>query len=225
MLKSDTFANAILKMIYNATPIANVADNAATAPLTNIYVGLHTADPGPAGNQSTAEATYTSYARVAVPRTTGGWVVTGRNVSPAATIGFPTPTGGTVTLTHWSTGSAATGTGSLFHTGVIGSVQGPFTATTADVITIPGHTFVVDDRVAFYAAGGSTLPTGITEGTLYWVKTVTGNDITISTTQGGATLDVTAAGDGLAFRCTPLVITTSPAVTPQLAATTVIPEL
>jgi hypothetical protein len=70
----------------------------------------------------------------------------------------------------------------------------------ADItFTIPGHSFSVDDRIVCHAVSGSTLPTGVTEGTIYWVKTVSGNDITISTTQGGATLDVTVAGDGIAF--------------------------
>ena len=73
MSKGDTFENDLLKLIFQAVAIANLADNAATGPLTNLYVSLHTADPGEAGNQSTSEATYTGYARVAVARTAGGW--------------------------------------------------------------------------------------------------------------------------------------------------------
>jgi len=72
MSKSNAFENSLLKLIFNATAIANLADNAATSPLTNLYVSLHTADPGEAGDQSTNEVSYTSYARVAVARTTGG---------------------------------------------------------------------------------------------------------------------------------------------------------
>ena len=45
MGKSSTFDNDWLKLIFNATAIANIADNAATSPLTNLYVALHTADP------------------------------------------------------------------------------------------------------------------------------------------------------------------------------------
>ncbi len=41
-----------------------IADNAATSPITNLYVSLHTGDPGEAGDQTTSEAAYTSYARV-----------------------------------------------------------------------------------------------------------------------------------------------------------------
>ena len=71
MSKGDTFENDFVKLIFQASAIANIADNAATSPLTNLYLSLHTADPGEAGSQTTSEATYTSYARVAVARTSG----------------------------------------------------------------------------------------------------------------------------------------------------------
>ena len=71
MSKGNTFENDILKLIFNATAIANIADNAASSPLTNLYASLHTADPGEAGDQTTNETSYTSYARVAVARTSG----------------------------------------------------------------------------------------------------------------------------------------------------------
>lgn len=46
MSKSDAFETDILGLIYNATAIPNIADNAATSPLTELFVALHTADPG-----------------------------------------------------------------------------------------------------------------------------------------------------------------------------------
>ena len=117
MSKGDTFENDWLKLIFNATAIANLADNAATAPLTVLYVSLHTADPGEAGNQTTSETTYTGYARVSVARTTGGWTVTGSSVSPVANIVFGTWTAGAATLTHWAVGTAISGTGKLLYSG------------------------------------------------------------------------------------------------------------
>jgi|SRR6185369_491923 len=119
MSKGDTFENDLLKLIFNATAIANIADNAASSPLTNIEVALHTADPGETGNQTTSEATYTSYARVAVARTSGGWTVTAASVSPVATIAFPACTGGSNTITHFSVGTAHTGTGKLLYSGTV----------------------------------------------------------------------------------------------------------
>lgn len=118
--KSDTFENDLLKLIFNGTAIANMADNAATSPLASLYVALHTADPGEAGTQSTSEVSYTGYARVAVARTTGGWTVTANSVSPAATINFGQRTdAGTTTATHFSVGVASTGATKILYSGTL----------------------------------------------------------------------------------------------------------
>jgi hypothetical protein len=119
MAKSSTFDNQLLKLIFNATPIANIADNAATSPLTNLYIALHTADPTAGGTQSSSEAAYTSYARVAVARTTGGFTVTGASVSPVATVVFPAGTGGSGSATFWSVGVASTGSTEILYSGAI----------------------------------------------------------------------------------------------------------
>jgi hypothetical protein len=119
MSKGNTFENDLLKLIFNATAIANIADNAAASPLTNLYVSLHTADPGEAGDQTTNECAYTSYARVAVARSGSGWTVTNNSVSPAAEISFPTATGGTETATHFGVGTASSGAGKLLYSGTV----------------------------------------------------------------------------------------------------------
>lgn len=119
MSKGNTFENDWLKLIFNATAIANIADNAGTGPLTNLYVSLHTGDPGEAGDQTTNECAYTSYARVAVARTSGGWTVTNNSVSPVADITFPAATGGTETATHFAVGTASSGAGKLLYSGTI----------------------------------------------------------------------------------------------------------
>lgn len=118
--KGDTFENDILKLIYNATAIANIADNASASPLTNLYVALHTADPTDAGNQSSSEISYTGYARVAVARTSGGWTVTGNSVSPVATIAFGQMTAGAGgTATYASVGVASAGATKILHYGAL----------------------------------------------------------------------------------------------------------
>lgn len=119
MSKGNTFENDWLKLIFNATAIANIADNAASSPLTNLYVALHTADPGEAGSQTTSECAYTSYARVAVARTSGGFTVTANSVSPVADVAFPTCTGGTATATHFSIGTDASGAGKILYSGTL----------------------------------------------------------------------------------------------------------
>ena len=120
MSKSNTFENDLLKLIFCGTAIANMADNAAFGPVTNLYVALHTAGPGEAGNQGTSEVAYTGYARVAVARTSGGWTVTGNSVSPAAGIEFPEMTGGADGVaTHASIGTDASGTGKILYSGAL----------------------------------------------------------------------------------------------------------
>lgn len=120
MSKGNTFENDLLKLIFNATAIANIADNAASSPLTNLYVGLHTADPGEGGSETTSEAAYTSYARVAVARTTGGWTAASSgSTSPVANIDFPAATGGSETETYFHVGTASSGTGKILYSGTV----------------------------------------------------------------------------------------------------------
>jgi hypothetical protein len=119
MSKSNTFETDFLSLVFNGTAIANLADNAASSPITNLHVSLHTSNPGEAGNQETSECAYTSYARVAVARSGAGWTISGNSVSPAATISFPAATGGSETATHFAIGTAASGTGKILYYGSI----------------------------------------------------------------------------------------------------------
>lgn len=119
MSKTNAFETSFLALIFNGTAIANLADNAASAPLTNLYLSLHTSDPGEAGNQTTNECAYGSYARVAVARSGSGWTVTANSVSPVAAVNFPEATSGTETATHFGIGSLASGAGVLYYKGAI----------------------------------------------------------------------------------------------------------
>jgi hypothetical protein len=117
--KGATFSDDLLKLTFNATPIANLADNAGSSPLASLYVALHTADPTSSGNQSSSEAAYTGYARVGVARNSGGWTVSGNSVSPTGTITFGAGTGGSGIGTYWSVGTASTGSGKILYSGPI----------------------------------------------------------------------------------------------------------
>lgn len=223
-MKSSTFANDILKLIFNATAIANLCDNAASAPLTNTFVGLHTADPGNAGTQTTSECAYTGYGRATVARTSGGWTVTGNSVSPVATIPFGACTAGSELATMFSVGVAVSGATKIMRRGVLGSRLGPCTmAVSGNAITIPGLSGVaVNDRVIFLPVDGSALPAALTAGTSYFVITVSGDVITVSATQGGGVITLAGSGDALAYKSTPIAI--SAGVTPQLGTGTAIIE-
>lgn len=117
MSKGNTFESDLLKLVFQGTAIANLADNAASSPLTSLYVSLHTADPGEAGDQTTSECAYGGYARVAVARTAGGWTVSGASVSPAANVTFPACASGSETATHAAVGTASSGAGKVLYKG------------------------------------------------------------------------------------------------------------
>lgn len=120
MSMADVTENAVLNLTYRAVAWANYADNAASSPQTNIHNALHTGDPGDSGNMSTSEITYTSYARVNVARTTGGWsAASGGSINPAAEISFPAGTGGSGTATHWSTGKTGGGSADILMSGTV----------------------------------------------------------------------------------------------------------
>lgn len=119
--KSNTFINDLLRLIFNAVNIPNIADNAGTSPYTNLYLALHTANPSASGNQSSSETNYVGYARQAVPRTAGGFVVTGQTVKLNSQVNFPDPLSGTPnqTITHWSIGVAGSGSSEILYFGPV----------------------------------------------------------------------------------------------------------
>lgn len=125
MPKSNTYEASLLGLLLNGVGITGIADNTATSPLTNLYVALHTANPGGGGNQTTSEISYTGYARVAVSRSSGSpfWTITGgspASAQPGSTITFGNMTAGAGgTVTYISIGSASSGGSEIFYFGPI----------------------------------------------------------------------------------------------------------
>ena len=125
MSASDAFESDILKLIFNNTTIANIGDATGVVGSTGVgslFVALHTADPLDAGNQSTNEATYTGYARVAVARTSGAFTVTGTTptqVANVAVVSFGLCTAGSNTVTHFSIGYQTSGATKIIVSGAL----------------------------------------------------------------------------------------------------------
>lgn len=123
MSATNNLENEILAHIFTNANIAGIGDATGlrgSSAAGSLYISLHTADPDETGNQSTNEASYGAYARVAVARTGGAWTVSGNAVSNAAAITFPTATGTAVeTETHFGVGTAATGAGDLLFKGAL----------------------------------------------------------------------------------------------------------
>ena len=120
--KSLYLENAFLKLIFNKTAIPNIADSAASAPLSDLYLSLHTADPDSAANsQALNETAYPGYARIPLVRTSTGWTITASVVKPTSAVSFATSTAGTqgTAITHVGIGTAATGAGTLLFSGAL----------------------------------------------------------------------------------------------------------
>jgi hypothetical protein len=122
MSKGNTFENELLLHIFNNSDIALIGDATGlrgSSTAGSLYVSLHTGDPGEAGTQTTSECAYTSYARVAVARTAGGWTISGNAVTNAALVQFPQCTGSSETATHFAIGTASSGTGKILYRGAL----------------------------------------------------------------------------------------------------------
>ena len=122
MPKSTDACNKILNLMYRAAAWANVADNAAASPLTNVYVALHTATLTAATNsQAENEVAYTNYARQAVARSTGWSAGSGGATNNAALLQFPQSGATGATLAAVSTGVATSGATAVWHYGTLNS--------------------------------------------------------------------------------------------------------
>lgn len=120
MPKSTATCNSLLALLFNATNWANIADNAASSPVANLYISLHTANPGVGNSQLTNETSYTNYTRIAVVRTTSGWdIPSGGETANAALVQFPECGVTGATITHVAIGTAASGAGTVLYAGAL----------------------------------------------------------------------------------------------------------
>lgn len=112
MSKGNTTENDILLKIFQATELSWDAN-------VNLYVALHTGDPGEGGSQTTSECAYGSYARQAVARDATGWDVVGNTASNDDLIQFPEASSGSETVSHVSIGTASSGAGQILYSGAL----------------------------------------------------------------------------------------------------------
>jgi hypothetical protein len=124
--KSNTFENELLKHIFQNLAIPLVGDATglpASAGAGQLFVSLHTADPGEAGTQSSSETAYTGYVRVGIDRSLGGWSVTDtagvNEAKNVAAITFPQCGATGATITHFGIGTSNSGAGKLLYKGAM----------------------------------------------------------------------------------------------------------
>lgn len=119
MPKSTTTAFNFLRLIFNAVAWANMADNAAASPYTNLFLSLHTADPGVGNSQLTNEVAYTNYVRIPIARTAGGWTVATNTAVNAALAQFAQCGVTGATATHVAIGTNVSGAGNVLYAGAL----------------------------------------------------------------------------------------------------------
>lgn len=105
MSLSNTAETAILNQIFVGTATSWDGN-------TDLWIALHTADPGEAGSAITSEATYGGYARVVLTRASD-FTVSGNTVSNANLEQFDACTSGSNTITYASIVTSASGAGTI----------------------------------------------------------------------------------------------------------------
>jgi hypothetical protein len=181
----DAARNEMLDALTDATP--------ALDPITS--GSLHTADPTAGANEVTGGSP--AYARKAV---TFANAASGAALQNGTDPVFDVPASTTVVATgYWSDTNEFKGWSPLN-----GGTVFPFYATDAgDLFSVDGHGYSNDFQVYVYAITGSSLPTGLAEGTRYYIITVSGDTFQLSATQGGGAIAISSDGAGFIQRVIP----------------------
>ena len=113
----NTAGTDLLTLLFQNTNWANLGDATGvrgSATAGSLYIQLSTGTLSSTSTQTTTEATYTNYARVAVARSSAGWTISGtapEQSANAAAVTFPAcgVTGNTVTDASIGRDSSAAG--------------------------------------------------------------------------------------------------------------------
>ncbi len=101
----NTAETAVLNQVFVGTALPWNAN-------TDLWIALHTADPGETGTATTSEATYGSYARIALVRATD-FTVSGNLLSNTNLEQFAACTSGSNVITYASVVDTASGAGTI----------------------------------------------------------------------------------------------------------------
>lgn len=147
--------------------------------ITATTIGAHTAFPGGTGAN---EVTGGGYARVAstFSASSGG----SRALSAAVNITIPAST----TVRWLSLWNGATFVG---YSPNAGNPKEFFASPALDVFSCPAHGYSASQKVVVY---GDTVPSGLTEGTVYYVVNPTTDTFQLAASPGGSVIDITSTG-------------------------------
>lgn len=180
-MKTDAHAHSQLDSDFgNGTP-------------ATLYIGFTTTIPS--ATAAGTEPSTNGYARIAVTNNSTNFpAATSRQKKLATAVETAVATGGNIGkiygLNFWDASSSGSRKRFALLSDAFGFIA---TALATDVLTVPGHNLAVSDEVLVRTIPGATFPAALTDWTRYYVKTVSGNDITLSATDGGTTIDIAAA--------------------------------
>lgn len=162
------------------------------------YASLHTAYSTTGTNEATGGSP--AYARKAL--TWGAASGSAPTTKSASQVTFDVPAGTYPWVGYWDALTVGTFLGMSPAAGAANARRQFNVSDAADVtantIDSPAHGLSAGNQVVFWAAAGAGLPTGLSEGTVYFVIAtgLTTDVFEVSTTSGGSAVDITANGDG-----------------------------
>lgn len=164
--------------------LKNVAVDAMDTAMA--HMSLHTDYSASGAN----EVSGGSYARQATARDASS----GGEATLTATESFSVPATTVRWVGWWSASSGGTFYGMAPNYSGANVPRIFFGESTDDVITSPAHGLSDTDTIVFV---GASLPSGITQGTTYFVRDATTDTFKIAATSGGSAIDLTADGRGV----------------------------
>lgn len=206
MARTTFLSDGILNT-YRATTL--------TAP-ANVYAGLITAVTDLEAGTVT-ETTYGAYARQAITFGAPGAASGGRRIQNSGVLTFPAKSdAGSVSIIAVGVWDALT-VGNLRDVIYLDDAAAlPIAVAvvdtgdiTSNLIVSPAHGLVADQQVRLEAwPAGPTLPAGLSENTTYWVIAtgLTADRFSLSATQGGAAIDITAQGRAILMTIDPKTV-------------------
>ncbi len=164
------------------------------------HLGLFTVTPADDGTGGT-EVTGGSYARVAVTQNATNWPAYAaglKQLAVAQTYAQASADWGDVV--SWGLFDASTG-GNLWVFGeMVGTIKEFASDGSTDIVYSPAHGFSNTDTVRVRALTG-TLPSGLSEGTTYYVRDAATDSFKLAASSGGAAIDI-GSGSGLIAKIT-----------------------
>ena len=155
------------------------------------YASLHTAYSATGTNELTGGSP--AYARVAVTWSSAA----GESKALSGTYSLNVPASTTVEyIGFWDAASSGNFQG-MFPNAAGGNAYAFAAPSSTGVLLAPGSAYTANQTVVVFASPGSTVPSGLTAGTVYYVKSPSSDSFSLSATNGGSAITLTGDGSGI----------------------------